>query len=164
MLNGFRTRILVVDDSKDTADSMVQVLGFWGHHAEGCYNGPSALKAAQTFQPHVVLVDLSMPGMDGFQFAQSLREQPESQHAVLMALTGHSDDAYRSCAWGMGFAQYLVKPIDLDKLRGLLTTGAFSEADFVPLRALGPQSKPAAERQQASCSQTASLGSPPPLY
>jgi len=131
-LNGFRIRVLVVDDSHDTADSMAQLLGMWGHHAEACYNGPTAIQTARTFQPHVVLVDVSMPGMDGFQFARKLRSQPESQHALLIAVTGCSDEACRSRAGELGFVQYLVKPIELDTLRGLLTNSALSEADFVP--------------------------------
>jgi len=149
-VNGFRTRVLVVDDSKDTADSLAQLIGLWGHHVEACYDGATALHIARTFQPHVVLLDVLMPGMDGFRFARNLREQPESQHTVLMALTGYTDETCRSRAGELGFAQYLLKPTDLDELRELLTNRALSEADFVPSQGMGPRYESVAEAQEVA--------------
>lgn len=151
MVDGIRTRILVVDDSKDTADSLAMILGVWGHHAEACYRGGVALLTARTFQPHVVLLDIAMPGMDGFQVARRLREQPESRNAVLMALTGCTDEAYRSLAWELGFSKYLLKPTDLDELRDLLFDDALAEAGFLPPQGGVPQYESVAEGQEATC-------------
>src|ERR1051326_3985430 len=120
MVRDNRPRVLVVDDVADAANSLALLLGLWGYGAKACYGGSAALAAARTYQPQVVLLDLAMPGMDGFQVAQRLRAEPGVRPAVLIAITGYADEACRSRAHALGFYQYLVKPVDPDAVRELL--------------------------------------------
>ncbi len=124
-----RPCVLVVDDLVDATDSLVMLLKLWGYDAEGCYDGPTALDAARVRTPKVVLVDLKMPKMNGFQVARRFREQSEMPPVVLIAVTGCADSAYRIQAHEAGFDYFLVKPVELDKLRDLLLqeTGHFSD-------------------------------------
>src|SRR4051812_35310822 len=87
--------ILVVDDSADGADSMALLLKLWGHDVEVCYGGPKALEAALGCKPRVVLLDVGMPGVHGFEVARRLREQPEVAGAVIIGVTGYADEAHR---------------------------------------------------------------------
>jgi len=109
-------RILVVDNDVDTADSFATLLRLWGHDAEVCYHTPAAVEKARSYRPQVVLLDLGMPGMDGFQVATLLRGPPELANLVLIAITGYTSEAYRSHACEVGFDHYLLKPVDLDHL------------------------------------------------
>src|SRR5438105_8865 len=113
-------RILVVDDSADTADSFAMLLGLWGYAAAVSYDGAAALETARIFQPGIVLLDIGMPGMDGFQVARQFRAQPDSANIVLIAVSGYADEAHHNRARLVGFDHYLVKPVDLDSLRALL--------------------------------------------
>jgi DNA-binding response OmpR family regulator len=113
-------RILVVDDSVVAADGLAKLLQVWGYAAEVCYHGLAALEAARTYRPRVVLLDIGMPDMDGFQVAKHLREQPEFANTVLVGRSAYPDEAYRSLARLVGFDDYLVKPVDLDYLHALL--------------------------------------------
>jgi two-component system CheB/CheR fusion protein len=120
MLRKRRPRILVVDDLADAADSLALLLGLWGYAAEVCYDGATALETTRTRRPRVVLLDVAMPRMDGFQVAQRLREQPEFADTVIIGITGYGDEAHYSRARLVGMDHYLVKPVDLDDLRALL--------------------------------------------
>jgi CheY-like chemotaxis protein len=117
-------RILIVDDVANAADSLALLLEVWGYAAEVCYGGPAALETAHNYRPKVVLLDIEMPGMDGFQVAQHLREQPEFANTVLIGRSAYADEACRSRARLVGFDHYLVKPVDLDYLRALLDRAA----------------------------------------
>jgi CheY-like chemotaxis protein len=114
------SRILVVDDIADAADSMAMLLGMWGYDAKVSYKGVAALATARTFRPEVVLLDIGMPRMDGFQVAQRLRELPGLRNMVIVAISGYADEANRNRARLIGFDHYLGKPVDLDDLRALL--------------------------------------------
>jgi len=113
-------RVLVVDDAEDCAECTALLLGLWGYGARVCYDGPAALDAARAYRPHVVLLDIEMPRMDGFEVARRLHQRPGPRHAVLVAITGHAGDACRSRAYEAGFAHYLIKPVDADDLHELL--------------------------------------------
>ena len=113
-------RVLVVDNVADTADSCVYLLRLWGYEADACYAGSSALEAARAYQPQAVLLDIGMPGMDGFEVVRRLREQPALRQTVLIALTGYANEACRLRAQESGFQHFLVKPVDPDDLRELL--------------------------------------------
>jgi two-component system, OmpR family, response regulator len=113
-------RVLVVDDVADTADSCVLLLRLWGYEADACYAGSTALEAARAYPPQAVLLDIGMPGMDGFEVVRRLREQPALRHTVLVALTGYANEACRVRAQESGFQHFLVKPVDPDDLRELL--------------------------------------------
>lgn len=114
-------RVLLVEDDADTAESMAVLLRLWGHQIHVASDGPCALESGIAFQPHVVLLDLRLPGMDGFQVARHFREQPALRDATLVALTGYGDDANRRRSWHAGIDLHLVKPVNPDRLRDLLS-------------------------------------------
>jgi CheY-like chemotaxis protein len=113
-------RIVVVDDLADAANSLALLLALWGHDAKVCYSGAAALDTARTHQPEVVLLDVGLPRMDGFEVARRLREQPELASTTIIGISGYGDEASRTCARQAGFDHYLLKPIDLDYLNWLL--------------------------------------------
>ena len=113
-------RILVVDDKTDSADSLALLLQVMGHETRAAYSGPTALEAAADFDPDTVLLDLGMPGMDGFEVARRIRAEPGGEDKLLVALTGYNqEDDLRRCKEA-GFDTHLCKPADLDALRDLL--------------------------------------------
>ena len=113
-------RVLVVEDGIDSADSLALMLRMWGYGAEACYDGVAALDFARTWPPHVVLLDIAMPRLDGFEVARRLRTQPGLAGTVLIALTGYGAAGYRTRAFEMGFDHFLLKPADPDELHELL--------------------------------------------
>ncbi len=115
-----RIHILVVDDLDDAADSMVDLLSIWGYDATACYDGATALGSVRLQQPTVILLDLAMPEMDGFQFTRLLRELPNCGSVPLIALSGHSSQTYRARAWEIGIRHFLLKPTDPKCLKSLL--------------------------------------------
>ncbi len=115
-------RILAVDDNKDAADSMAMLLKHLGADVHIAYDGSSALEAMRIFRPSVALVDLGMPGMDGYELARRVRENPESRGVMLIALTGWGQEDDRRRSKEAGFDHHLVKPIDLGALQTLLAS------------------------------------------
>ncbi|HKB01607.1 MAG TPA: response regulator [Gemmataceae bacterium] len=113
-------RVLVVDDSRDAADSLVLLLEMWGHRARAAHGADAAVRAVATDPPDVVLLDLGLRGRDSLALASELRTQPGMQYARLFAVSGHSAPAHRDRALGGGFDDFLLKPFDPDSLRGLL--------------------------------------------
>lgn len=112
-----RLRMLIVDDNRDSADSMALLQELSGHQARVANNGPDALVVACEFRPEVVLLDIGLPGMDGYEVARQLRHMPELAGAFLVALTGYGSVADREKAHEAGFDEHLVKPADLNQLR-----------------------------------------------
>jgi DNA-binding response OmpR family regulator len=113
-------RILVVDDDRDTADSMAILLQMHGHEVAVAYNGLAALLEAAKCPPHVVLLDLGMPAMDGYELARGLRHRVPG--VKLVALSGYTQDADRCHAMESGIDHYLVKPVDPDQLQRFIET------------------------------------------
>jgi CheY-like chemotaxis protein len=113
-------RILVVDDCRDNADSLAQLLTLWGYDAEACYGGAEALEVARTYRPDVVVLDVGMPGLDGFRVAPGLREMPGMAGTIIIGLTGYSGEACQVSARAAGFDYCLVKPVELSFLRELI--------------------------------------------
>jgi CheY-like chemotaxis protein len=113
-------RVLVVDDWRDAADSLAQLLTLWGYDAEACYGGVAALAVARTYRPDVVLLDVGMPGLDGFQVALGLREMPGLAGTTIVGLTGYSDEDCQISALEAGFDHCLLKPVELPRLRELI--------------------------------------------
>jgi CheY-like chemotaxis protein len=114
-------RILVVDDSQDAAESLALLLGTKGHDLRTAYNGEAALEVVDAFRPEVVLLDIGLPRMDGYEVARQLRKRPETEHALLIALTGYGQDQDRRHSAQAGFDYHLVKPVHPDELLKLIT-------------------------------------------
>ncbi len=117
-------RILVVDDNRDAADSTGTLLLLWGHEVRVAYEGAKAVALAQEFRPDVCLVDLGMPGMDGCQVAEHLRRESGLRGTLLIAMTGFDREDDRTLCREAGFDDFLVKPVDMAALRGILAQGA----------------------------------------
>ncbi len=115
-----RARILVADDNYDAAQSLALMLGMDGHEVRTAGDGLEALRVAEEFRPQLVLLDIGMPKLDGYETARRLRERPWSRSTQLFALTGWGQEEDRERARQAGFDRYLVKPVDPDALSQLL--------------------------------------------
>ena len=115
-------RILVVDDNKDSAESLSLLLVGLGNQVRIANDGPSALEAARQFHPEVVLLDIGMPGMNGYEVARRMGTMPEVQNAVLVAQTGWGQEEDRCRSHEAGFDDHLVKPIDVGDVIRLLSS------------------------------------------
>lgn len=113
-------RILVVDDNADAADSLSEVLEMLGHMTCVAYDGPSALRVAETFRPQLALLDIGLPAMDGYELGQRLKETLGAAAPKLVALTGYGQVADRRRSADAGFAHHLVKPLDFDCLEEVI--------------------------------------------
>jgi CheY-like chemotaxis protein len=112
--------VLVVDDLKDSADSLALILRMEGHDAHSAYDGRSAVALARERQPDVIILDICMPGMDGYDTARRIRELSLDSKPYLIALTAYGSDADRFRSREAGFDVHLVKPVDHDVLQAHL--------------------------------------------
>jgi PAS domain S-box-containing protein len=117
-------RVLVVDDNVDAAETLAMVLEFDGHLTRLVHDGSAVLAAAQAFQPDVVLLDIGLPGLNGYQVAQQLRADSRFAALRLIALTGWGAEADRRRAQEAGFDHHLTKPVDHAALRELMQPGS----------------------------------------
>jgi len=115
-----RTSILVADDNYDAAQSLALMLAIDGHEVRTARDGFEALKIAEEFRPHLVLLDIGMPKLDGYETARQLRERPWAANIRLFALTGWGQEEDRARAREAGFDRLLVKPVDPEALNALL--------------------------------------------
>ena len=106
-------RVLIVDDNVDSAESLARLLQSLGHRTATEYDGESAIERAQTFEPHVVLLDLGMPGVDGFEVCRRLRASVTQSRPRIVAMTGWGREQDRARTFAAGFDAHLVKPVDL---------------------------------------------------
>lgn len=120
-------QVLVVDNSKEAAQSIALLLQTWGYQVRVTYDPFAALESARTQPPAVVLLDIGMPGMDGYEVARRLRQQPESQNVMLVAVTGYGEAEDRDRARAAGFDYHMTKPVDPNDLRSLLELAASAE-------------------------------------
>ena len=112
--------VLLVDDNVDAAESLGMLLRLWGHEVAVAHDGPTALRAVEAQRPEVALLDIGLPGMDGYELARRLRSQPSLGRIVLVALTGWGHEEDRRRSQEAGFAHHLTKPVDLSALQELL--------------------------------------------
>ena len=112
-------RVLVVDDNRDAAESLTMLLRFSGHEVVTAHDGLQALADAKEFRPELVLMDLGMPGMSGYEAAKALRGEPWGAEIVLVALTGWGQDEDRKRTKEAGFDRHLVKPIEFTEVQRL---------------------------------------------
>jgi CheY-like chemotaxis protein len=115
-----RQHVLVVDDDRDATDSQALLLRLWGYEPTVAYDGPSALALASADPPAAVLLDIDLPGVDGYEVARRLRGQPQTERALLVALTGYGLEEDVQLCYAAGIDQHLLKPIDPEELRRVL--------------------------------------------
>ena len=115
-------RVLVVDDNKDTVLSFSMLLKASGHDVRTAHDGPTAVQAALDYQPNVVLLDIGLPGLNGYEVAKRIRQHPVLKNVVLVALTGYGQDSDRETSLQAGFNHHLVKPARFEQLQQILAT------------------------------------------
>jgi signal transduction histidine kinase/CheY-like chemotaxis protein len=122
-------RIVVVEDSADVRETLADFLGSLGHSVELAANGPEGVQKLLTLQPDVGLVDIGLPGMDGYEVARVVRSRPEGRSLFLVALTGYGGGAAEDSARDAGFDLHVVKPVDGRLLIDILQRGRFAARD-----------------------------------
>jgi len=118
-------RILVVDDNRDAADSLGMLLRMMGNEVHTAHDGLEAVGAAAAFGPDIVLLDIGLPKLDGYEVARRIREQDGGADMLLVALTGWGQEEDRRRSKEAGFDHHMTKPIDFEALRNLLTQTGF---------------------------------------
>ncbi|MGQ0697688.1 MAG: hybrid sensor histidine kinase/response regulator [Panacagrimonas sp.] len=146
-------RVLVVDDNADSAESLLQLLRIWGYQTCIAFDGIEATEAAESFLPHVAVLDLGLPRMSGLEVARHIKQQDWGHDMALIALSGWGQESDRAKTTEAGFVRHFVKPVDLDRLSGALvqlTTGP------APVDTQGSQgdSKPGNLRRRSDFSAT----------
>lgn len=114
-------RILVVDDGQDAAQMLAMLLQSWRHEVDVAHDGPAAIERALSFEPDVILLDIGLPLMDGYEVARRIRADPRFEEICLIAVTGYGQASDRQRSRAAGFDLHLVKPIDIRELAELLT-------------------------------------------
>jgi CheY-like chemotaxis protein len=120
-------RILVVDDNRDAATSLAGLLEMYGNEVQIAHDGVAAVEKAAATEPDVILLDIGMPRMNGYDACCAIREQPWGKDIVIVALTGWGQEEDRRKSREAGFDSHLVKPVDLSALMKLLAAEAKSE-------------------------------------
>ena len=109
-----------MDDNRDAAASLAMVLKRTGHDVQTVLDGAAALQAAESFRPHLTLLDIGLPKMSGYEVCRRMREQLRGKHMVLVALTGWGQDEDRRRSLEAGFDVHIVKPVDSAPLETLI--------------------------------------------
>ncbi|MBI1851540.1 MAG: MASE1 domain-containing protein [Planctomycetes bacterium] len=120
--SGSRCRVLVVDDNVDVAQTLAILLGTWGHEVVTVNDGSAALEVAETFHPDAVVLDIGLPGIDGYEVARRIRTHPKLHGALVIAMTGYGQAEDRRRSVEAEIDHHLVKPVDPIELRRLLET------------------------------------------
>lgn len=120
-------RILVVEDNPDVAETMSALLQAAGHEVTAANNGPAALKKVEEFAPDLVLLDIGLPGMDGYEVARRLRQNPRTRNILVAALTGYGQESDRELTKAAGFDVHFVKPVDFEALKRFIDSGRSGE-------------------------------------
>jgi CheY-like chemotaxis protein len=119
-----KCRVLVADDNVDSAKSLTLLLSAMGHGVQTAYDGLGAVELAEGFRPDVILLDIGMPNMNGYEAARQIRRRPWGGGAVLVALTGWGQEEDKRQAAEAGFDHHFTKPVDLAALERLLASRA----------------------------------------
>ena len=127
-----RQRVLLVDDNADSTEPLSLLLQAKGHETRVAVEGVEAISVADDFRPHCVVLDLGLPGIDGYEVARRLRERPYGAQLTLVALTGWAGKDVRVKAAAAGFDYHLVKPVNPDALQGLVSRLANAEPGKLP--------------------------------
>ena len=117
-------RVLIVDDNVDTVLSFSMLLKASGSEVKTAHDGPTAVKIAQEYVPDVVLLDIGLPGLNGYEVARQIRKQPSLRNVVLVALTGYGQESDKQASTEAGFNHHLIKPARIAEIRQILETVA----------------------------------------
>jgi CheY-like chemotaxis protein len=120
-------RVLVVDDDSDHATSLAILLGEYGYDSQVCLHANDCMEAVERWRPHVILLDLGMPGMTGFDIADEIQRNPDLRPVRLVAVTGHGQESVRQQTTKYGFDHHLLKPVDFQELETILKAVEVSE-------------------------------------
>jgi CheY-like chemotaxis protein len=113
-------RVLIVEDNLDSARSLTLLLRNMGHHAEYAINGYAGLALARSLLPHLILLDIGLPGMDGFEFCRRVKADAALKAARVIVMTGYGSDEYRERSKAAGCDLHLLKPVSSLVLKSLL--------------------------------------------
>jgi CheY-like chemotaxis protein len=114
--------VLVVDDDSDHATSLAILLREYGFDSQVCLHANDCMEAVERLRPQVILLDLAMPGMSGFDIADEIQRNPDLRPACLVAVTGHGQESVRQQTKKNGFDHHLLKPVDFHELESILKT------------------------------------------
>ncbi|HKH48882.1 MAG TPA: ATP-binding protein, partial [Thermoanaerobaculia bacterium] len=123
-------KVLVVDDNRDATATLEMLVQLWGHEVRTAHTGPAALAEAAIYRPEVVLLDIGLPGMDGYEVAQRLRKLDGLRKVLLIAITGYGQENDRRRSREAGFDQHLVKPVDPTRLQEVLAAADSVDSAF----------------------------------
>jgi PAS domain S-box-containing protein len=124
--NGPSLRVLVVDDNVDIVTTLAMLVRESGHDVRTAYDGPAVLKLALDYRPNVILLDIGLPGLNGYEVAKQIRQQPEMQNTLLVAMSGYGLPSDLLHSREAGFDHHIVKPADFAKVLKILTTASES--------------------------------------
>lgn len=120
-------RVLIVDDSRDGADSLAMILDLMGNETRTAYDGEEAVAAADEFRPEVILLDIGLPKLNGYETCRRIRQEPWGKQILIIAQTGWGQEDVRLRTQEAGFNHHLVKPVDTAELMRLLDDARKSE-------------------------------------
>src|SRR5687768_14011650 len=115
-----KTRVLVVDDVRDSADVYAALIGRWGYETRAVYDGASCLELTKTFQPQIILLDVGLPGLDGYSVTETLRANPETAAIKIFAVSGYSNPEHLQRCREAGFDDCFTKPVGNEWLKSFL--------------------------------------------
>jgi two-component system CheB/CheR fusion protein len=116
-------RVLVIEDNVDSAKTIQMLLELQGHKVQAAFDGLSGIEAAKIFKPEVILLDIGLPGMDGYEVAKRLRKLPENEKVLLIAFSGYGQAEDLRKSKEAGFDHHLIKPADMGQLQALISGG-----------------------------------------
>jgi CheY-like chemotaxis protein len=109
-------RVVIVDDNEDTTETTALLLTAWKHEIRVAHTGSEALQVASEFQPEVILLDIGLPEIDGYDVARRLRQDPRFKNTLIIAVSGYGSSSDQQLLREAGFDEHLVKPVDLERL------------------------------------------------
>ena len=113
--------VLIVDDNADTTETAALLFAAWDHEIRVAHTGPEALQVASDFEPEIILLDIGLPEIDGYEVARRLRQDPRFKDTLMIAMSGYGQNTDQQRSREAGFDEHLVKPVDLERLNQLLS-------------------------------------------
>jgi CheY-like chemotaxis protein len=121
MSGGKPMHVLIVDDNEDTTETAALLFGAWDHEIRVAQTGPEALQIASDFEPEVILMDIGLPEMEGYEVARRLRQAPRFKDTLMIAVSGYGRNTDQQLSREAGFDEHLIKPVNLERLNRLLS-------------------------------------------